>query len=67
MSRNHWSDDELVDEVVEIDADDEVELTPWEVDFVDYLITAPKDRSSSVSLSERQRRKCREIIQKYRD
>lgn len=66
MALASWTMADIVDTIIEIDADDNTKLTDWEVDFCDDVILLPKKHNFDIDLSTKQREVCVNIIQKYR-
>jgi hypothetical protein len=54
-----WSDRDLLDEFAELDEDEGVRLTDWEVEFFDSLT------KRQIAWTEGQREKAIEIIRSY--
>jgi hypothetical protein len=64
--RAEWTDAELSDEMFDIDTDESIVLTDWEVEFVDQVVLRPRKFGFELSLTKTQRAKCLEIMEKYR-
>lgn len=67
MSYEDWTDNELREELISLDADEDHDLTDWEVDFVEDVAIVPMQHSTQYPLSVAQKNKCIQIIRKYRD
>lgn len=67
MSIDSWSDQEIVDELVDVDKDPDVDMTnEWEIDFLDTFVTKAKSRNTSIKFTSKQRDSAIQILRKYR-
>lgn len=54
------TDDELKEQLTEIDNDDDIDVTPWEADFIDNVLF-----KQTFPLTARQREIIEQIIERY--
>ncbi|MCJ2530715.1 MAG: hypothetical protein LN413_00135 [Candidatus Thermoplasmatota archaeon] len=59
MTERHLSDDEIRDLLEEIDADEDLDVTTWEADFLENVLhkqggpLSPRQRESALQMVER--------------
>ena len=54
-----YSDEELIDLLVELDENDDISVTSWEASFIDNIF------KNQNALTEKQRDKIEELLDKY--
>lgn len=67
MSIESWSDQEIIDELVELEGDSDVEIkNAWEYDFLDTFVSKAKLGNTAIKFSSKQRESALTILRKYR-
>ena len=60
----HYSDEELIEELIEVDSDPDVDVTAWEADFIEDMIRIYYSRDH-LNLTDNQRSKLIQIVEEY--